>query len=612
MRGRLLVSVVCLLFAGCSRERPEAPSPTASSTYVGADACRSCHAEVWSTFSRTGMGRSFYPLTADRSIEDWTTSNTFTSPRSGLRYRMERRDGRFYMRQFLDDGRGGETAVDERELLFVVGSAHHSRTYLVSWGGKLFQAPVCWYTRDALWDLCPGYEHDNDYFSREIGRTCVFCHNGRMTLLPDARNAYVEPYPHGINCERCHGPGGEHVARWGRGDLPTGEGDPSIVNPRRLTPELRMQICFQCHLGDSKATERVARQEKPLEDFRPGEPISSVMAPFRFAEPTAHDFGLSAQADRMLLSRCFTESGGKLECVTCHNPHVTVFRKDRPADFFTSKCLGCHDRASCPAPASARQATSPPDDCVQCHMRRGEPDDHRHTDFTDHWIRRRIDEEPRARASKELIPYLPEAFAAMSAGERAFAEARAYSLRAIAMSPRDRGPMWAEAEARFREAIARGNDGADVWFFLGKAQAARNEQADAEASFATAFEKDPRDHDIAFAHAQSFIRAKRLDEAERILEAMTREHPGSAAPWAELARCAAARRDLPLAVERYRKAITLEPWNASLHENAAKLLSALGRHAEAVAAVEDALRYAPEKQGVRELTRIVKSRAGGS
>ena len=578
-------------------------SAAASPTYVGADACRSCHAEVASTFSRTGMGRSFYPMTADRVIEDWSERNTFTSEATGLRYRMERREGRFYMRQFLTDASGGETAVDERELLYVVGSAHHSRTYLVSWEGKLFQAPVCWYTRDALWDLCPGYELDNDYFSREIGRTCVFCHNGRMTLLPGARNAYAEPYPHGIDCERCHGPGSEHVERWARGESPTGGGDPSIVNPKRLTPALRMQICFQCHLGDSKATERVARRGTPLEDFRPGQPITTAMIPIRFAEATPHDYGLSAQADRMMLSRCFTESGGKMECVTCHNPHVTVYRKDRPADFFTSKCLGCHDRTACTAQASARAATSPADDCVACHMRRGEPDDHRHADFTDHWIRRRIDEAPRARSSPELVPYLAQDFDALSAGERSFAMARGYSLRALAMAPRDRPPMWTRAEESFRVAIAQGNDGADVWFFLGKAQAARGEDDEARRSFATAFGKDPGDHDIAFAHGQALFRARSTDEAERVFEGMTRAHPASAAPWAELARCAAARRDFAGAAERYRKAIALEPWNASLHENAAKVLAMQGRGEEARAEAAEALKYAPEKESARELVR---------
>jgi hypothetical protein len=331
------------------------------------------------------------------------------------------------------------------------------------------------------------------------------------------------------------------------------------------------------------------------------------MVPLRFAEATAHDFGLSAQADRMMLSRCFTESGGKLECVTCHNPHVTVYRKDRSADFFTSKCLGCHEKTSCPAPAAARAATSPPDDCVACHMRRGEPDDHRHADFTDHWIRKRIDQPPQPRASPDLVPYLPQAFDALGAGERAFVMGRGYSLRALAMSPRDRAPMWARADESFEDAIAKGNDGADVWFFLGKAQAARGRSEDAGTSFARAFEKDPKDHDVAFAQGQSLFRSGHVGDAERVFDAMTREHPESAAPWAELARCAAARRDYPGAVERVEKAIALEPWNASLHENAAKLLATMGRRAEAVREAEEALKYAPEKESARDLLRRLEA-----
>src|SRR5262245_27828478 len=252
--------------------------------YVGSEACRSCHAETWSTFAHTGMGRSFYPISAGPRIEDWTTKNVFVDARTGLHYRMSRRGGKFAMRQYLLDAAGREIAADERELIYVIGSAHHSRSYLVADGGKLFQAPVCWYTRDAAWDLCPGYEQQNDYFSRPIDRTCVFCHNARMTLERGARNAYAEPYPHGIDCERCHGPGSLHVEKWAKGALPTGEGDVAIVNPKRLPRSLRMQICFQCHLGDSKATERVSRHDKALEDFRPGQPVSSVMVPLRYAD----------------------------------------------------------------------------------------------------------------------------------------------------------------------------------------------------------------------------------------------------------------------------------------------------------------------------------------
>lgn len=602
-----IVSIACK-----DRRTGEVPPADAGpgAQYVGSSACRSCHAETWSTFSHTGMGHSWYALTPAVAIEDWDHKNGFANAGTGLHYRMTRRGERFFMRQFLLDARGSEVAVDERELIWVVGSAHHSRTYLVVSNGRLYQAPVCWYPKDAVWDLCPGYEHDNDYFSREIGRTCVFCHNGRMELRKGMRNAYLEPFPQGVDCERCHGPGALHVDKWARGETPSGKGDPSIVNPRRLTPELRMQICFQCHLGDSQSTERVARTDRRLEDFRPGQPIGSAMVPFRYADALPHEFGLSAQADRLLLSKCFAGARGTLECVTCHDPHVTVYRKDRPTDFFDAKCLGCHARDACRAPQSERGRTNPPDDCVACHMRKAEPSDHRHAVFTDHWIRRRIDEAPRPRASSTLVPYLAGDFDALPAADKAFYTGRAYSLRALALPPAVRLPLWGAAEAAFGEAIGLGLDRSDAWFFRGKALGALGKRDLAAVAQAKAYEKAPHDHDVAFAHAQGLLSRRRYDEADRILEATAREHPESAAPLAELGRSLALRGRIGEALERFRQAVTLEPSNPQLHESTAMMLSATGRHDEAVAEMEAAVRFAPEKPGIWDSYATILSRAG--
>jgi len=620
MRARtLLIAILAGASCGKDARSPGARVPSTPAfanqakgvAYVGSEACRSCHAETWSTFAHTGMGRSFYPLEAGRVIEDWTTRNVFVDSRTGLHYRMTRRDGKFLMRQFLLDAKGREIAVDERELLFVIGSAHHSRSYVVADAGKLFQAPVCWYTKDAAWDLCPGYEQENDYFSRPIDRTCVFCHNARMTLAPGARNAYAEPYPHGIDCERCHGPGALHVEKWAKGALPTGEGDPAIVNPKRLPRALRMQICFQCHLGDSKATERVSRYDRPLEDFRPGEPVSSVMVPLRYADALPHDFGLSSQADRMLLSRCYTESKGAMECVTCHDPHVTVYRAGRPTDFFDAKCLGCHARSACRGDASARAATRPEDDCVACHMRKTEPDDHRRTAFTDHWIRKRpADDPPRARRSPDLVPYLPDEFDRLPPSARAYYIGRGYALRAHFVPPQAQRPLWQASEREFREAIAQGNDRADALFFLGKAQSAQGKQADAARSYDAAYEKNPGDHDIAFAHGQALFRMKRLDDAVSVFAAMVREHPDSAAPLAERARALAMSGRYAEALDDFVKASALEPWNADLHSGAGMMLSALGRHAEAVSQLEAAVRCAPERPAIWDSYATILARAG--
>lgn len=617
---RPLALVAAAACCACGRSGTEAPAPAAASAaapapaagekFVGAEACRPCHAEIWSTYARTGMGRSWYPMSAAPVIEDWTKKNSFYVPSTGLRYKMTRRDGKFFVRQSIDDGRGGETAVDERELVWAVGSANHSRQYLVEQDGNLFQAPVCWHTQDPVWDLCPGYEYDNFYFARETGPTCIFCHNDRMTLRPGARNAFVEPIPHGIGCERCHGAGGAHVAKWERGATPTGGADPTIVNPKRLPSAVRIQVCFPCHLGDSKATERVSLYTSALEDFRPGRPITTAVIPFRFVEKTVHEYGLSAQADRMFLSRCFTASGGKLECLTCHDPHVTIFRKDRRADYFNSACLGCHAQEACTAPAAMRQKTTPPDDCVSCHMRKGEPDDQRHVLYTDHWIRKRIDEEKKERTRFDVEPIFPEVFAKLSPAEQAFYTGRALQLRTHVVPPAARKIMWPEAEARFRQAIAAGFGRAEGQYFLGLTLAEQGKRAEAAEAYAAAYAKDPKDFNIAFAHGQAVMEHSGPETAERIFGEMAREHPEAAGPLAEMGRARASQGDYAAAYELYKKANAAEPWNASMRVNAAMMLSALERHPEAIAEAEQALRLDPEGAETWNVYATLLARAG--
>jgi tetratricopeptide (TPR) repeat protein len=105
---------------------------------------------------------------------------------------------------------------------------------------------------------------------------------------------------------------------------------------------------------------------------------------------------------------------------------------------------------------------------------------------------------------------------------------------------------------------------------------------------------------------------KRVPEAERIFETMTRDHPESAAPFAELARCRAERADYAGALELYAQAIAREPSNASLHENAATMLSALERHKEAIAEVREALRCDPESPRVRKTVAMLTARAASA
>jgi tetratricopeptide (TPR) repeat protein len=60
----------------------------------------------------------------------------------------------------------------------------------------------------------------------------------------------------------------------------------------------------------------------------------------------------------------------------------------------------------------------------------------------------------------------------------------------------------------------------------------------------------------------------------------------------------------------YQKAIALDPWNAAIRVNAANMLSALSRHAEAIAEAEQALRLAPEAPSSWKAYATLLARAG--
>src|SRR5262249_22669383 len=100
-------------------------------------------------------------------------------------------------------------------------------------------------------------------------------------------------------------------------------------------------------------------------------------------------------------SRCYSESGGTLNCVTCHDPHSNA---EKSAGFYEAKCLTCHATSAPSAKAKTSAADQPvvpqaaetafrspcpvnsTRDCLNCHMPKVWYD-WLHDSFTDHYIR---------------------------------------------------------------------------------------------------------------------------------------------------------------------------------------------------------------------------------
>src|SRR5713101_705764 len=123
---------------------------------VAVGMCLPCHAAIVESYSKTGMGRSFFLLTDRRRIEDFTRNNRFFHQASQSWFEMEQRGDRFYARR-----RTG-VYVMEKEIHYVLGSGNRARSYVhVTPQGRLLALPVSWYTGEdgqGYWQMAPGFD----------------------------------------------------------------------------------------------------------------------------------------------------------------------------------------------------------------------------------------------------------------------------------------------------------------------------------------------------------------------------------------------------------------------------------------------------------------------
>jgi tetratricopeptide (TPR) repeat protein len=149
-----------------------------------------------------------------------------------------------------------------------------------------------------------------------------------------------------------------------------------------LPPALRDSVCAQCHLT---GVERIGRPGRSLPAFQPGDDLADYAVSF-VRSAASSDVHVTSHYERLWLSRCKQQSGDRLWCGSCHDPHSEPEPQAR-ADFYRARCQKCHEPSACKEdPATRRKAH---DDCIACHMPKGQVRDTEHAVFTDHTIPRR-------------------------------------------------------------------------------------------------------------------------------------------------------------------------------------------------------------------------------
>ncbi len=357
--------------------------------------CGECHSEISESYRAVAMSKSLYPFDPKTAIENFSRGRAhYYHKPSNMHFEMAVRDGRMVVTRYRQRGDGTRIAQRKQSVDYVIGSGNHVRGYLYgNRTGELFEMPIVWYTQLRNWGMAPGYDlAEHEDFDRPITRQCMACHNAYPDHKPGddlvgQRDLFPVNLPHGIGCQRCHGPGSEHVKLAALETSTLADAQNSIVNPGRLSPTQRDDVCLQCHLQPmSRRTSIVRKSGRGNYAFQPGDTLSDHVAYFELDEANgaANHFEINHHPYRLFQSQCFLQSDGQLNCMTCHDPHVKV-AADQQAQHYRQRCLTCHELDDC---LDIEKRTAPNADCVACHMPARRTQDVVHVVMTDHRIGR--------------------------------------------------------------------------------------------------------------------------------------------------------------------------------------------------------------------------------
>jgi hypothetical protein len=504
----------------------------AQAQYVGSKACALCHPKQYQAFSKSPMGRSLQSTGAT----EFSKSVRVLHSKTGRQYRIFIDRGQ---RQ-IEESFAGQYS-DTRAVAYSIGSGQHARSYLIEKSGRLYQAPVTYFTRTGRWDMSPGYDTDHYVgFTRRVTASCLFCHTGRLNVLNKAGDVFRVPNAFAeaaIGCERCHGPGKSHINNPGQ----------AIVNPGKLSPELRDNICEQCHLFGAA---RVSQPGKSGADYRPGQRLSAFIAVYGWDTTAATEPSVTGHAQEMKQSVCWQKSPNRLWCGSCHEIHGRSSRAS-----IRQKCLSCHATTACSRTSEHLNAAHRENDCLSCHMPKRPVIESAHVTFTNHRVQRR----PNSAMNQPVGGVKLRSILPGELDDPVIASRNLGFAYAEVAGSTGNQEFFAKVVELLRPLIGTNITDTVFWQTLGEAHLAIGEIADAEKAFRSAVELDPASSSAHYSLGYLLQR----------------------------------RNDLPAAIEAYRRAVATDPYKAEAFANLAAAYFKIGRYEQAAAALKSALALEP-------------------
>ena len=374
----IAMPLLVLLLGSCSPTKTSPPpaenTQSQHAGFVGADACRPCHQEIYRTWQVSAHGNAMAEPTPETVAGDFSDGRPILF--RGVTYRASH-SGDTY--QITIERPGEPTEIFPVDLLIGARQAQGLLTRMPD--GRYQELPIAvdrntgeWIEASAggtLQDATP-LDPTNWYYWKSPGRTwnqsCYNCHLSQMAQNydPETNTFDTKWVDLSINCEACHGPGESHVDFWEssvEGEFRPPEADTTLVKLQGLPAPRAVDACVQCH----------AKKTVTAVGFKPGDNLHDFYEPALLDDPAIWPDGLfrgeAYTYIGYLQNQCYLKGG--LTCSHCHDPHGSTHRVDliTPRAESNQLCARCHPGiVSDPQPHTNHPQGKAGNQCLDCHM----------------------------------------------------------------------------------------------------------------------------------------------------------------------------------------------------------------------------------------------------
>jgi DmsE family decaheme c-type cytochrome len=215
---------------------------------------------------------------------------------------------------------------------------------------------------------------DAPSYSKKGADTCFQCHDDQVVLAVfRTKHAVPEdpdsPFGHGqLQCEACHGPGGDHAGRVRRGK----ERPPIPAFGSNSTSSIADQNanCMNCHLDDTGFAWHGSAHDDDTVACTSCHSMHTERDPV-LATATQADVCFDChQQQRTQSMKPYSHAvrQGKMDCTSCHSPHGDTPERLLAGTTVNGTCYDCHAETRGPYLWEHAPVT---EDCGNCHNPHG-------------------------------------------------------------------------------------------------------------------------------------------------------------------------------------------------------------------------------------------------